>query len=64
MHDLSAYVGRKYLDEDKEDVDVSYDPSIISFGKIPQDIVDLHSERYDNLIKKQPLLFKPFLDSI
>ena len=64
MHDLSAYVGRKYYDEDKDDIVVSTDPSVISFGKIPQEIIDIYSERYDNMIKKQPLLFNPFLESI
>jgi len=64
MHDLSAYCGRKYMDEDKDGSNIVEDPTIISYGKIPQEIIDIHNERYEKLIKRQPLLFKPFLESI
>mmetsp|Transcript_45895 Transcript_45895/g.33653 ORF Transcript_45895/g.33653 Transcript_45895/m.33653 type:complete len:122 (-) Transcript_45895:1230-1595(-) len=40
MHDLSAFVGRKYSTA----LDSLPDPSIMSFGGIPQRIIDYYSQ--------------------
>ena len=46
LHDLGAYVGKKYYDKPQEDIEVTTDPNSICYGKIPQDLIDLHMERY------------------
>ena len=60
LHDLSIYVGKKYVDTN-ESLD---ECELITYGKLPQHIIDLYNERYNGLLRKFPLLFKPFLDSI
>jgi hypothetical protein len=61
IHDLSAYVGKRFVDKNDE---AELNSNFIYYGKIPQDIIDMYNEKYANLIKLQPLLFNPILGSI
>lgn len=64
LHDLSAYVAKKYFDSHQETSDITTDPNTICFGRIPQDIIDLYTERYQSLYNRNKLLLKPMLESM
>lgn len=64
LHDLSAYVAKKYFDSPQPNMDISTDPSCISFGCIPQDILDVYIERYAAIYDKNKLTLKPMQDSM
>ena len=61
IHDLGAFVGKKFTDYHKEGDNL---PSLISYGKIPEQLLETYNERYSNLIKQHKLIFDPILSSI
>lgn len=51
LHDISAYVGKKITDKLIEGAEVLTDPEIITYGRIPQNILDEYCEHAVNLTK-------------
>jgi ATP-dependent RNA helicase DDX54/DBP10 len=67
LHDLSTFVSKKYADsQDKlpEGENILESTNVISFGKIPQNIIDEYAEYTANLTSKNPLLINPLAESM
>mmetsp|Transcript_41812 Transcript_41812/g.63890 ORF Transcript_41812/g.63890 Transcript_41812/m.63890 type:complete len:296 (+) Transcript_41812:795-1682(+) len=80
LHDVSVYVGKSFGDsaeylnnqlqersqapEKADTKDLMEDPKYITFGKIPQTIIDEYSQFSASIYSKNPELIKPLADSM
>lgn len=64
MHDLSAFVGKKYYDTVQDNIDVINDPECITYGAIPTDIMEMYIEQSARLHSRKKLILDPLIDSM
>ena len=64
LHDLSVFVGKKFVDSEVESTDVKTNPNYICYGSVPQLVMDEYNEKVTKLLAKLRTQFEPLISSM
>lgn len=64
LHDLSVFVGKKFVDTELDTTDVKTNPNVICYGSIPQLVMDEYNEKVTKLLTILKTQFEPLISSM